>query len=88
MRHIHGLAKELPDRIHVVDLGCGPGHYPLWLAAHTDWRFTLVDYAPDMLVRAKSIAKALGVADRITMIESDASNAPAVPSHSAHLNCA
>lgn len=85
MRHIIGLVESLPDQAHIVSLGCGPASYELWLATQTDHRFTLVDYSPGMLNRAKEIATTVGVVDRVTMIQSDAGHVPAVQTQSADL---
>jgi len=79
------LAKRLPAKATIVSLGCGPASYELWLATQTDYRFTLVDHSAGMLDRARGIAQELGVTNQITMIQSDASSVPAVPSHCADL---
>ncbi len=83
--HIIRHVKRLPDASHIVSLGCGPASYELWLATQTGYRFTLVDHSQGMLDRARAIAATLGIADRVTIIQSDARSVPSVPSHSADL---
>ncbi len=48
----------------VLDIGCGPGHYGVTLAARGAGRVVLLDFAPQMLNLARARAEAAGVAAR------------------------
>ncbi len=58
---------------HLVSIGCGPASYELWLLERNlVKRVTLVDQSPAMLARARVIAEAMGVTDRVTFVCADA----------------
>jgi len=50
----------------VIDIGCGPGHYSVALAAQGAARVLGVDFAPGMIDISRKRAQAAGVADRCT----------------------
>ena len=77
------LAKRIPAKARVVSLGSGPASYELWLASKTNFWFTLVDHSPGMLARAREIATAVGISERISFIQSDAASVPGIVSESA-----
>jgi thioredoxin reductase/SAM-dependent methyltransferase len=53
-----------------LDLGCGEGGDAAWLAEQ-GWRVTAVDISPTAVARGGLVAKARGLADRITWIAHD-----------------
>jgi len=55
----------------VIDIGCGPGHYGVALAARGAARVLGVDFAPGMIEIAKQRAARAGVADRCTFTLGD-----------------
>jgi ubiquinone/menaquinone biosynthesis C-methylase UbiE len=55
----------------VIDIGCGPGHYSVALAAKGAARVLGVDFAPGMIDIAKKRAEGAGVADRCTFTLGD-----------------
>lgn len=59
---------------HLVSLGSGPASYELWLLKHGFIeQVTLLDHSPAMLARARVIAEAIGLSDRVTTIVTDIS---------------
>ena len=50
----------------VIDIGCGPGHYSVALAAQGAARVLGVDFAPGMIDISRKRAEAAGVAGRCT----------------------
>jgi 2-polyprenyl-3-methyl-5-hydroxy-6-metoxy-1,4-benzoquinol methylase len=50
----------------VIDIGCGPGHYSVALAAQGAARVLGVDFAPGMIDISRKRAEAAGVSDRCT----------------------
>jgi 2-polyprenyl-3-methyl-5-hydroxy-6-metoxy-1,4-benzoquinol methylase len=55
----------------VIDIGCGPGHYSVALAARGASRVLGVDFASGMIDIAKKRAEGAGVADRCTFTLGD-----------------
>ena len=55
----------------VIDIGCGPGHYGVALAAQGAARVLGVDFAPGMIDIAKKRAERAGVTDRCTFTLGD-----------------
>jgi ubiquinone/menaquinone biosynthesis C-methylase UbiE len=55
----------------VIDIGCGPGHYAVALAARGAARVVGVDFASGMIDLAKKRAERAGVADRCTFTLGD-----------------
>lgn len=55
----------------VIDIGCGPGHYAVALAAQGAARVLGVDFAPGMIDIAKKRAERAGVSDRCTFTLGD-----------------
>jgi 2-polyprenyl-3-methyl-5-hydroxy-6-metoxy-1,4-benzoquinol methylase len=55
----------------VIDIGCGPGHYSVALAAAGAARVLGVDFASGMIDIAKKRAEGAGVADRCTFTLGD-----------------
>ncbi|HSZ81887.1 MAG TPA: methyltransferase domain-containing protein [Polyangia bacterium] len=55
----------------VIDIGCGPGHYSVALAARGAARVLGVDFAPGMIEIAKQRAERANVADRCTFTLGD-----------------
>ena len=55
----------------VIDIGCGPGHYAVALAAQGASRALGVDFAPGMIDIAKKRAERAGVSDRCTFTLGD-----------------
>jgi SAM-dependent methyltransferase len=66
------IAAHLPPGARVLDLGCGPGRYALWLAERGH-RVTLADFSPALLALARAkvaAAVAGGLVEEI--VEADA----------------
>lgn len=59
----------------LLELGCGTGRLLIPLA-EAGYRVTGVDLSPEMLRLARAKAEAAGVADRVTLIEGDFTDAP------------
>lgn len=55
----------------VIDIGCGPGHYAVALAARGASRVLGVDFAAGMIDIAKKRAESAGVSDRCTFTLGD-----------------
>ena len=55
----------------VIDIGCGPGHYAVALAAQGASRVLGVDFAPGMVEIARKRAEGAGVTDRCTFTLGD-----------------
>ena len=55
----------------VIDIGCGPGHYAVALAAQGASRVLGVDFAPGMVDIARKRAESAGVTDRCTFTLGD-----------------
>jgi 2-polyprenyl-3-methyl-5-hydroxy-6-metoxy-1,4-benzoquinol methylase len=55
----------------VLDVGCGPGRYPITLAQRGAGRILGVDVSAEMIAIAKREADAAGVADRCEFVVSD-----------------
>jgi 2-polyprenyl-3-methyl-5-hydroxy-6-metoxy-1,4-benzoquinol methylase len=55
----------------VIDIGCGPGHYAVALAAQGASRVLGVDFAPGMVEIARKRAETAGVTDRCTFTLGD-----------------
>ena len=55
----------------VIDIGCGPGHYAVALAARGAARVVGVDFASGMIDLAKKRAERAGVAERCTFTLGD-----------------
>jgi 2-polyprenyl-3-methyl-5-hydroxy-6-metoxy-1,4-benzoquinol methylase len=55
----------------VIDIGCGPGHYSVALAARGAARVLGVDFAPGMIDIARKRAEKAAVADRCTFTLGD-----------------
>ena len=55
----------------VIDIGCGPGHYGVALAAQGASRVLGVDFAPGMIEIARKRAESAGVTDRCTFTLGD-----------------
>jgi cyclopropane fatty-acyl-phospholipid synthase-like methyltransferase len=60
----------------VLDVGCGPGGPALTIAEHSGAHVTGVDLVPRHVALARSKAAALGLADRTTFVEADATALP------------
>ncbi len=70
-RHLFSLAKPLPRRPRVLDLGCGPGRASLLLAAEYDAEVTAVDLYGPFLAELRSAAEARGLGDSVRTVEAD-----------------
>lgn len=55
----------------VLDIGCGPGHYAIELARRGAGRVVGVDFADNMIARAREHAAAAAVADRCEFLVGD-----------------
>ncbi|MBV1856209.1 methyltransferase domain-containing protein [Catellatospora tritici] len=67
----HNIARHLDGRkLRILDVAGGNGVEAVRYAA-AGHQVTLVDYAPQMLASARSLAEATGVGNRVTVIESD-----------------
>ena len=72
MRYEKSLAGCQPVQGRtVIDIGCGPGHYAVALAAQGAARVLGVDFAPGMIDIAKKRAERAGVTDRCTFTLGD-----------------
>uniref|UniRef100_A0AAU2JWK2 Bifunctional class I SAM-dependent methyltransferase/N-acetyltransferase n=1 Tax=Streptomyces sp. NBC_00049 TaxID=2903617 RepID=A0AAU2JWK2_9ACTN len=76
-RHLLSLCGPLPERPHVLDLGCGPGRSALLLAAEAGGpggsgaEVTAVDLYVPFLDELREAAAARGLADRVRTVEAD-----------------
>lgn len=67
----HNIARHLDGRrLRILDVAGGNGVEAVRYAA-AGHQVTLVDYSPQMLLSARSLAESTGVAHRVTVIESD-----------------
>lgn len=83
MGHILRSVRQFPAGGTLVSLGSGPGSYELWLLLNSQLgKVILVDHSSEMLARATSIAKEIGVADRLQTICTDATQ-NSIPPHTA-----
>jgi ubiquinone/menaquinone biosynthesis C-methylase UbiE len=65
LRYERSLASCTPiEGKTVIDIGCGPGHYGVALAAKGAQRVLGVDFAPGMIDIARQRAERAGVSDR------------------------
>ena len=72
MRYEKSLAGCQPIQGRTaIDIGCGPGHYAVALAAQGAARVLGVDFAPGMIDIAKKRAERAGVTDRCTFTLGD-----------------
>jgi 2-polyprenyl-3-methyl-5-hydroxy-6-metoxy-1,4-benzoquinol methylase len=72
LRYERSLAGCTPiEGKTVIDIGCGPGHYSVALAARGAARVLGVDFAAGMIDIAKKRAESAGVADRCTFTLGD-----------------
>ncbi len=70
------LCAGLPERPHVLDIGCGPGMQTVALAKALDGPVTAVDLFPEYLEALRARASAAGVADRIKTVAGDMTALP------------
>ncbi len=61
---------------HVLDVGCGAGATPVYLAKRHDCRVIGVDISEDMVALARERAQQEGVADRVQIRTADAQELP------------
>jgi ubiquinone/menaquinone biosynthesis C-methylase UbiE len=72
LRYEQTLAGCMPIQgKSVIDIGCGPGHYAVALAAAGAGRVLGVDFAPGMIDIARARAARSGVGDRCTFTLGD-----------------
>src|SRR5450755_1146133 len=72
LRYERSLAGCTPiEGKTVIDIGCGPGHYSVALAARGAARVLGVDFAAGMIELARARAAGAGVADRCTFTLGD-----------------
>ena len=62
------LEKHLPEGGRVLDLGCGPGRYAIWLAQR-GYQVTLADLSPNLLEVAREKLREAGVMQNVEAIE-------------------
>lgn len=62
---------EPVDGASVLDIGCGPGHYAIELARRGAGRVVGIDFADNMIARAREHAAGAGVADRCEFLVGD-----------------
>lgn len=78
---VRRIARLCPDGGSVLDVGTGPGHMPIRLAAlRPDLAVHGVDLSPDMLATARRAADEAGVADCVAFRQGDAKTLP-YPDH-------
>lgn len=58
----------------ILDVGCGPGQYSVFLAQHGAREIAGIDIAPRMIELARKLAREKGVPDRCTFLECDFMN--------------
>lgn len=74
------VAKQMPARVRVLDIGSGPGWIPIELAARrSGWELHGADASGDMVARAVRNAEAAGVADRVRFHRADGTALPFEP---------
>ncbi|MFB9385479.1 SAM-dependent methyltransferase [Pseudonocardia petroleophila] len=76
LRLLLGLAGPLPERPHVVDVGCGPGTASLLLARETGGTVTALDTHGPFLDRLRDRAAAEGLGDRVRALEAPMQDVP------------
>lgn len=82
--HARGLAatEELARLLgadagdHVLDIGSGIGGPARWLAATHGCRVTGIDLTPEFCAAARRLNEVTGLADRVTIVEGDATRLP------------
>ena len=60
----------------VLDVGCGVGITPCYLAKRIDCQVVGVDITPQMIVKSRARAKQMGVSERVTFRVADARDLP------------
>lgn len=76
----HILSNLTFPKETLVSLSSGPGTYEFWLLSQDKVsQVTLVDHSPAMLERARRIAQALGLEERVTFICNDITRNPLPP---------
>ena len=88
-KHIGSMeaTREIVERTHiesgdiVLDIGCGVGVTPVYLAREIGCRAVGVDLLESMLVQAQARAKAKCVEDRVEFVAADARRLPFVDDH-------
>ncbi|MFE1951449.1 GNAT family N-acetyltransferase [Streptomyces sp. NPDC059524] len=75
-RRLLSFAGPLPARPRILDLGCGPGHSALLLAAETGGEVTAVDLHEPFLDELRAAARARGLDDRVHAVAADMGDLP------------
>ena len=83
-KHVGSFAatEEMLQRCHidadsyVLDVGCGPGATPCYLAETYGCRVVGVDIVPKMIERAESVARSKGLASKLEFRVGDAQDLP------------
>ncbi|MER5641345.1 class I SAM-dependent methyltransferase [Kitasatospora sp. NPDC002227] len=68
-RWVVGELADLPAG-RALDLAAGEGRNSLWLAGR-GWRVTAVDFSAVAVERARGLAEAAGLAERLTLVRAD-----------------
>ncbi|AOA58778.1 class I SAM-dependent methyltransferase [Acinetobacter larvae] len=72
------LESYLPQRAHILVVGCGTGYeLAALLALQSDWTFTATDLSATMLEKAQAKISAMGQAHRVQFIQADVHQLPA-----------
>ncbi|WP_424211002.1 bifunctional class I SAM-dependent methyltransferase/N-acetyltransferase [Streptomyces sp. BI20] len=75
-RRLLSLCGDLPERPRVLDLGCGPGHGALFLAAEAGAEVTAVDLNEGFLDELRASADERGLSGRIHPVRADIGDLP------------
>ncbi len=70
-RRAYDLMTEVPERPHILDLGCGPGAQTVALLKHAPCTVLALDLFPEMIAQVHARAEQAGVADRLETVEMD-----------------
>lgn len=72
-----GVNAFLPEGGHVVDVGCGSGEFLRYVAERRpDARVLGIDLSGPMLTRARARIERAGMADRVSVVQADATELP------------
>ncbi len=87
---LHGrLIPSVSSGAHLLDVGSGGGQHAVRIATERpDLKVTGIDHEPIMVKRARRLANAAGVSDRVRVIEGNALNLPFEDVTFDHVYCA
>ncbi|MFC2098658.1 class I SAM-dependent methyltransferase [Bacteroidota bacterium] len=71
MRFERTMSQIPEDKVSVIDIGCGPGHYCSYLAKKGNREILGIDFSDEMIQIAKSHARELGLERKVEFMVTD-----------------